>query len=137
MPEGRAPRGQSQALLSGAQFQDQRPWAQTGTQAVPFEHQEHSCAVQVMEHWHKLPRGCGVSPLEAFQSRLDMALGTLFWVSLKEQGLGQVASRGPFSFQLSCEQRDNSLGKEALVAPILLPQDYSTNHQVALSCPCS
>ncbi len=45
--------------------------------------------MQVMEHWHRLPRGCGVSSLEIFQSRLDVALGTLLWVSLLEQGLGR------------------------------------------------
>jgi len=30
----------SQALLGGAQCQDRRQWAQTGTQKVPSEHQE-------------------------------------------------------------------------------------------------
>jgi len=30
-----------------------------------------------MEHWHKLPRGCGVSSLGTFRSCLDMGLGTL------------------------------------------------------------
>jgi len=36
---------------------------------------QHFCAV--MEHWHRLPRGCGVSFLEISESCLDMGLGTL------------------------------------------------------------
>jgi len=35
---------------------------------------------------------CGVSSLGISQSCLDVALGTLFWVSLLGQGLEQVAS---------------------------------------------
>ena len=45
-------------------------------------------SLQVTEPWHKLPRGCGVSSLEPFRSRLDVVLGTLLWVALLEQGLG-------------------------------------------------
>ena len=60
----------------------------TGTQEIPSDHQEHCCAVQVTEHWHRLQRGCGVSSLEIFQSHLDVALDTLLWVFLLEQGLG-------------------------------------------------
>jgi len=41
-----------------------------------------------MENWHRLPRGCGVSSLGTFQRHLDVALGTLLWVSLLEQVLG-------------------------------------------------
>ena len=41
------------------------------------------------EHWHRLPRGCGVSSLGISQSLLDVALGTLLWVSLLGQGLEQ------------------------------------------------
>ena len=37
-------------------------------------------------------RGCGVSSLEAFKSRLEMGLGSLRWVALLEQALGLVAS---------------------------------------------
>jgi len=40
----------------------------------------------VTEHWHRLPRSCGISSLETFQSHLDMDLGTLLWVSLLEEG---------------------------------------------------
>ena len=45
--------------------------------------------MQVTEHWHRLPRGSGVS-LGICQSHLDKALGTLLWVSLLEQGLEQM-----------------------------------------------
>ena len=44
--------------------------------------------MQVMEHWHRLPRSCEASSLEIFQSCLDVALDTLLWVFLLEQGLG-------------------------------------------------
>jgi len=40
IPEARVQRGQSQALPSGAQCQDQRQWAQNEIQEVPTEHQE-------------------------------------------------------------------------------------------------
>ena len=45
--------------------------------------------MQVMEHWHRLPRLCGVFCLKVFQRHLGIALGSLHWVSLMEQGLGQ------------------------------------------------
>ena len=48
-----------------------------------------------MEHWHRLPRGCGVSSLELSRSRLAMGLGTLLWVVLLEQGLGHRDTEGP------------------------------------------
>ena len=51
------------------------------------------CAVT--EHWHRLPRSCGVSSLGIFQCLLDMALGTLLWVSQLEQGLGQKDPEHP------------------------------------------
>ena len=54
------------------------------------------CAV--MEHWHRLPRGCGVFSLGISQSRLDVALGTLLWVSLLGQGLEQRDPEGPANF---------------------------------------
>jgi len=41
------------------------------------EHQEHSCAVQVTEQQHRLPRGCGASSLGISNSHWDVALGTL------------------------------------------------------------
>jgi len=46
--------------------------------------------VQVTEQQHRLPRGCGVSSLGISSSRLDVALGTLLWVALLEQGLEQA-----------------------------------------------
>ena len=76
-------RGQGQALSSGAQCQDKRPWAQTGAQEVPSEHQEHFCAVQVTEHLYRLPRGCRISSLEIFKGCLDVVLGTQLWASLR------------------------------------------------------
>lgn len=39
-PKGKVPRGQSQALASGAHGQDQRPWAHTKRQEASSEHQE-------------------------------------------------------------------------------------------------
>ena len=47
-----------------------------------------------MEHWHRLPRGCGVSSLGISQSCLDVALGTLLWVFLLGQGLEQRDPEG-------------------------------------------
>ena len=41
--------------------------------------------MQVPEHWHRLPRGRGVSSLQLSRSRLAMDLGTLLWVVLLEQ----------------------------------------------------
>jgi len=64
---------------------------------APSEHQEHSCAVQVTEQQHGLPRGCGVSSLGISSSCLDVALGTLLWVALLEQGLGLRDPEGPVS----------------------------------------
>ena len=48
-----------------------------------------------MEHWHRLPRGCGVSSVELSRSRLAMGLGTLLWVVLLEKGLGHRDTEGP------------------------------------------
>jgi len=42
--------------------------------------------VQVTEHWHRLPRGCGVSSLEVSRSHLAVGLGTLLWVALLQRG---------------------------------------------------
>ena len=59
------------------------------------ELQEHSCAVQVTEQQHRLPRGSGVSSLRISSSCLDVALGTLLWVALLEQGLEQAGPEVP------------------------------------------
>ena len=38
-------------------------WKQTGAQEVPSKHEKHFHAVQVMEHWHRLPKeAVGSSP---------------------------------------------------------------------------
>ena len=50
--------------------------------------------VQVMEHWHRLPRGCGVSSSETIKTQLDVGLGTLLCVSLLELGLAQMDPEG-------------------------------------------
>lgn len=47
---------------------------------------EHSCAVWVMEPWHRLP--CGVSLLEIFKICWDAVLGNLLQVALFAQGAG-------------------------------------------------
>lgn len=57
---------------------------------VPSEHQEHFCTVRVSKHWHRLPRGCGISSLETFSNHLGVGLDPLLWVSLLQQGLGQI-----------------------------------------------
>jgi len=49
------------------------------------------CAV--MEHWNRLPRGCGVSSMRISERCLDVDLGTLLWVSLLGQW-GRGWSRG-------------------------------------------
>ena len=54
-----------------------------------------------MEHWHRLPRGCGVSSLEMSKSHLDMGLGTLLWVFQLEQQLGQMDLEGLVSLSSS------------------------------------
>ena len=62
--------------------------------AFPLNSRQHICAVQVMEHWHRLPRGCGVSSSETIKTQLDVGLGTLLWVSLLELGLAQMDPEG-------------------------------------------
>lgn len=42
-------------------------------------------------------RGCGVSSFEISRSHLDVGLGTMLWVSLLDQGLGQMDPEGPAS----------------------------------------
>ena len=72
----------------------------TRSTAVPSARQAALLCCVVPEPWHRLPRGCGVFSLGISQSRLDMALGTLLWVSLLGQGLEQRDPEGPAS--LSC-----------------------------------
>jgi len=77
IPEGREQRGQSQALYRGSWWQDKRQWTQLEHSRFPLTIRKHFVTAQVMEHWHKLPRGCGVSSLGTFRSCLDTGLGTL------------------------------------------------------------
>lgn len=50
---------------------------------------KHFCALQVtLVQISK--RGCGISFLEISKSCLNVVLGTLLWVSLLEQGVGQM-----------------------------------------------
>jgi len=95
-------RGQSQALLSGAQCQDKRQWAQPETQEVPSEHQktvlncegqgalaqvaQGGCGVSVVGDTQKLPR----------HSPGQLALG----LPVCTGGLDQMTSRSPFQPQL-------------------------------------
>ena len=59
--------------------QDRRQQAQ----GDPSEHLAALLCCAVIEHWHRLPIGCGVPSLETFRSHLDM--GTMLWVFLLEQ----------------------------------------------------
>jgi len=61
----------------------------------PLNTRQHCCAVQVPEHWHRLPTGCGISSLGMAKSCLDVGLGPLLWVSLLERGLGQRDAEDP------------------------------------------
>lgn len=76
--------------------------AETGGSGHKLEHwrfhvdtRKHFCAVQVMEHWYRLLRVCGVSSLEISLRCLDTGLSTLLWVSLLKQGLDLVDSEAP------------------------------------------
>jgi len=85
--KGRVQRGRSQALLGGAQWQDQRQWAQTETQQVLLEHQETLFYCEGDQALHRFPREAVESPsFEIFKSHLDTVLGTWLWVALLEQG---------------------------------------------------
>jgi len=48
------------------------------------------CAAGVMEHWYRLPRGCGISSLEVCKNCLEVGLGTLEF-SPALRGLGPAA----------------------------------------------
>lgn len=53
---------------------------------LPLSTRQCCCAVQVTEHWHQLPRGCGISFIEIFKSCFEVGLSTLLWVLLLKQG---------------------------------------------------
>ncbi|KAK4823788.1 hypothetical protein QYF61_006510 [Mycteria americana] len=90
----RVPRGWSQAIFSGAQCQDQRPWAggSLGTSGMkrrrlPWNIRKHYFTVSVTEHWYRLPREAGGSPsLVIFKSHLDVVMSNWLSVALLEQG---------------------------------------------------
>ena len=63
----------------------------TGT---PSEHQAALPCCAVPKHWHRLPRGCGVSSLEVSRSCLDVGLGTLLWVAITGAGVGPDGPKG-------------------------------------------
>lgn len=66
----------------------------------PLNTRQHFHAVQVMEHWHGLPREAMQPPiLEVFESHLDVVLGRVALGAPAEQGLDQRASRGPLQFR--------------------------------------
>jgi len=71
------------------------------------------CAVQVLKHWHRLPRGCEVSSLGIFKNPLDMSFGDLLWVSLLGQGLVQVIFRGSCQPQPSCDSMISRYGNRS------------------------
>lgn len=85
--------GQSQALFSGARTRDNGHKLEHKRLSLEF------CDVWVPEHWHGLPRGCGVV-LEIFRY-LDADLGILFQVSLLELWLDQMAPEAPAKFSYS------------------------------------
>ena len=49
--------------------------------------------------------GCRVSSLEIFKNCLNMALGTLHWVSMLEEGLDQMDPEVPAKLGLSLALR--------------------------------
>lgn len=73
IPGGRAQRGWSPTLFSGAQWQEQRQWAQAETRGCFLNMR----SAGVTKHCgHKLPMDVVQSPsLEIFQSHLQMVLG--------------------------------------------------------------
>lgn len=64
------------------------------TQEVLSEHLKHFCAVRVTERWHRLPKVVVESPW-AWSKPIWTWRWTLLSLALLEQGLAQMASRGP------------------------------------------
>jgi len=104
-------RGWSQALFSNVQGQEKMQWSQTGTQEVSFEHQEallcHVCNGALAQ---AAQGGCGVSSSGISKSQLNVVLTSLLWVSLLEQGLGQMDPELPTNFSHSVNQRSQRYG---------------------------
>lgn len=63
---------------------------------------KHFCAVQVPDYRKRLQIDCGADSLEIFRSHVDMVLGTLFWVSLLEQGFDWLSTKGPLQSEPFC-----------------------------------
>jgi len=76
IPGGRVQRRWSLALLTGAQWQDQRQRVQTATQKVHSPHiRKHFLTLRVAEPWHRLPREALESPdLGLLRCCLDVVL---------------------------------------------------------------
>lgn len=63
--------------------------------------------------------GYRVLSLEVFKSSLNVILGTMVWMSMREQGLDKMGSDGPLQPQQSCD----SISSEALFTlshPVIL-----------------
>jgi len=72
-------------------------WLLTGWEKAP-------CC---MEHWHRLPRGCGVSYLAISSHHMAMGLGTLLWVPAGA-GVKPNGPRRPCSLQPICDSVKSS-----------------------------
>ena len=67
----------------------------TRSTAVPSARQAALLCCAVLEPWHRLPRGCGVSSLELSQSHLPVGLGPAL-----QGSAGTVGPRGSSSLSL-------------------------------------
>ena len=96
-------KGDGARLFSGAQWQDQRPWAHTETREVPSEHQETLFYCEGDQTLAQVAQGgCGDSILRDIQKTFghgpgQLSPGGLAW------GLDQMTSRGTFQPQPSCD----------------------------------
>lgn len=97
-------RRSSQAVFSGAQCQDKRPWAQKGTEEFPSEHQQTLFHCEV-ERAQVAQRGCGGFLLGNTQEVLT-------------HGPGQSAVGSPASPGSGQEDLQESL-KHSLTLPLL------------------
>lgn len=73
---GRTLRGWSQTILGGAKQQDERQWAETGTQEFPSEKEFLYCEGDLALE-EVAQRGCRVSSLEIFESHPDTVLSNV------------------------------------------------------------
>lgn len=89
-------------LCCSVQWQNNRHWTQTGSfpQGFFLAIREALCYWGGWQHWHRLPRGCGVSSLKIIRSYVDVVLGRMLWVSLFEQGWGQMDPEAPSNLWL-------------------------------------